>query len=86
MDAKCPECFGKKTGCKTCSGTGHIDAFFASGSLYTRACLNSNCGHENGGFIVMADMKKGPDGEPPEFPRDCIMCKSPCRWKYLGEV
>lgn len=82
MKAKCPHC---EAGCPECKD-GFVEASFSSGPLYTRACLNPECGYENGGYIVQADRPKGPDGEPPEAPRECVMCKSPCRWKYLGEM
>lgn len=86
MEAKCPECLGQKTECRKCGGTGQIEVSFGSGPLYTRACLNDKCGYENGGHIVMEGRPKGPDGEPPNLPGECIMCKSPCRWKYCGEM
>jgi hypothetical protein len=82
MKAKCPHC---EAGCPKCKD-GFVEVSFGSGPLYTRACLNGECGYENGGYIVQQDRPKGPDGEPPEFPRECVLCKSPCRWKYLGEM
>lgn len=89
MDAVCPECFDndtkKNVGCPKCEFKGKIQVGFAEGPLYTRACQNPECGYENGGFIVMEGMKTGPNGEPPEPPRECIVCKSPCKWKKLSD-
>ena len=86
MEAKCPDCFGKNADCIRCIGKGFVDIPFATGQLYTRACLNSECAYENGGYIVSEDLKKGPDGEPPESSGVCILCNNPTRWKHLGEM
>ena len=90
MKAACPKCFDSATrknrGCEHCKNTGQIEVGLAKGILYTRGCLDPKCGHENGGYIVEPDRPKGPDGEPPESPRTCIVCGGPCRWKRLGNM
>lgn len=88
MKAKCPHCFGEKPDridCPKCGGSSFIDAGFAEGALYTRACQNPACGYENGGYIVEPDRPKGPHGEPPEPPRDCVQCGAPSVWKKLAD-
>jgi hypothetical protein len=90
MKAACPKCFDpearKNHGCNHCEQTGQIDVGFSDGILFTRACQDAKCGHENGGYIVSPDAKQGPDGEPPEPARTCIECGAPCRWKRLGDM
>lgn len=67
MDAKCPECLGKKDDCPKCEGSGFIEVGFASGDLYSSDC--DTCKRNIGGCIV------GPNGlkeVPP--PKPCWVC------------
>jgi len=75
MPAKCPECGGE--GCEKCDD-GKIEVRFASGGLYTRTCLNKECGRQNGGRISKT--------LPPESSGPCVMCGGETEWELVGEM
>lgn len=85
MDAACPACIGedaKTEECKECSGTGTITVGFAEGALYTKTCVDPQCGYQNGGRIV------GPGLPPIEdtqgSPMDCIICGAEAEYVLVG--
>jgi hypothetical protein len=78
MQAKCPYCVGEDNSCPKCDGTGKIGVGFAQGSIWTRLCLDSKCGFENGGRIVNNNK------EPPESPGECVICRGPTKWLLIG--
>ena len=80
MRAKCPHC---NDGCERCDYRGVVyEITCKSGTLYTRACLNPDCGYKNGGSIT--------DGPPPEVtlwePGPCVMCGKYVEWELVGTV
>ncbi len=66
MKAKCPHC----------SGTGEIEVTIATGNMFTRECLNEECGFENGSRITDLPVPSGLSGP-------CAMCGGETRWKVV---
>jgi hypothetical protein len=81
MKAKCPFCYGGiNSDCKNCKNTGTTDVKFAEGNLWTRKCLNPECGQENGGRITRGNE------EPKEPSMECPWCNGPTKWVLLGNM
>lgn len=70
MDAKCPKCFGKKTDCESCKGSGFVAVTFAEGVWYSRDCLD--CKMHIGVTIVGEQGAKIEDIQ--RHPEDMVCC------------
>ncbi len=64
------------TACPHCHDTGEIEVMIATGNMFTRECINEECGFENSGFVI--DL-----AEPSEPSGPCAQCGGETRWKLV---
>ena len=82
LPGNCPKCFGDKSDCDQCGGTGLVAFRVDAGEMWTCRCRD--CGHCNGIRINSEDCPLNPDSDPVEPPY-CIECRQTnVEWSLVG--